>query len=303
MKVSSFNMCPRTGNLVVESNDLEISEDDNATTKLSATFEDPLEGKRSQQRHGSSHSASASSTSSSSSYRPHLLFQLEDPEQKERSNLEQGRKSERTIDMHVTIRSNGSAIEINCEGIAHLIVRGSFDSLPLTMNLPISPKSHANPNEPSDTAETSQIAFDDTAYVRVLLSCPRDRNQPGSLDATSHQQPEIVLSDNIDENELGGIMRLMHEREEMDEARFRAVRLNFRGLEKSGEGNRKPRHWMLLCNGGSSFKQSFQAFFDVVRGCDGGNMWKKTKCVDPDHEIFLNTTMASTIDTRDSLEI
>ena len=303
MKVSSFNMCPRTGNLVVESNDLVCCDDDQTCSKMSAMFEDPLEGKRSQRRLGSSHSASTSSITSNSSYRPHLQFQLLDPDHKNERGPEQEKKSQRTIDLLVTIRSDDTTNDIYQEGIAHLVIGDKFDSLPITINLPISPISLANPNAPSDTTDQSLVFFDDTAYIRVRLSSPRSKNHFGSLDGSAHEQPEIVLSDHIDENELGGMMRMMHEREEMDEARFRAVRLSFRGVEKSGEGNKRARHSNFFCNGGSDLKQSFRAFFDVIRGCDGGKMWKKTKCLDPDQEIFLNTTMASTIDTRDSLEI
>jgi hypothetical protein len=306
MQVSSFNMCPRTGNLVVVSNDLGISaEHETLSSKLSATFEDSLEGLRSRRRLGSCHSASGTSTSSNSSYRPHLQFQLQFADQKEENPEQgQGEKSERTIDLHVTIRSDDAANDdIYHEGIAYLIVGAKFDSLPVTMNLPITPKFHPNPNAPMDTEEHSQPFFTDSAYVRVLLSSARNKNRPGSLDAPTTPEPELVLSDNIDEKELGGMVRMMHEREEMDEARYQAVRLDFRGLDKTGEGNRKARHWMLNCSGGNDFKQSFQAFFDVVRGCDGKRLWKKAKCLDSYNEISMNITMASTIDTRDSLEI
>jgi hypothetical protein len=301
MKVSSCNMCPRTGNLVIESNDLGFPEDEEVCSRLLATFEDPLEGQRSRRRLGSHHSASVSSSSSHSSYRPHLQFQLEDLAQPKEVTPDHGKQSERIIELHVTIRSGDGAGEIYHEGVAHLIVGEKVDLLPLTMNLPISARSHPYPAPPADATE--RVAFDDSAFVSVLLSTARDKYKSGSMDAASCPQPELVLSENIDEKELGGLMKMMHEREEMDEARFRAVRLNFRGLDKSDERNRKTRQWMLLCNGASDFKQSFQVFLDVIRGCDGKRMWKKTKCLDPEHEIFLNTTMASTIDTRDSLEI
>jgi hypothetical protein len=305
MKVSSCNMCPRTGNLVVESNDFGFPEDKDVPSKLLATFEDPLEGKRSRRRLGSSHSGSTSSSSSASSYRPHLKFLLEDGGKEQGSiSPDEAKQSDRTIHLHVTIRSVDATNDIYLEGIAHLIVGQKFDLLPQTLQLPIAMKTNPSSTPPLSD-RTSRISFDDSAYVSVVLKSSRDKYQSGSMDAATLPEPELVLSENIDEKELGGMMKIMHEREEMDEARFRAVRLKFRGLDKGDDErrNRKSRQWMFLCTGPNELKQSFQVFLDMLRGCDGKGMMRKTKCLDPDQEIFLNTTMASTIDTRDSLEI
>ena len=78
MQVSSFTMCGRTGNLVIESNPLEVDsttagEDftPHRSLPLMATFSDPKEA-----RHRSVQSCSMSTSSSSSSQRPHLKLKI-----------------------------------------------------------------------------------------------------------------------------------------------------------------------------------------------------------------------------------
>lgn len=82
MQVSSFTMCGRTGNLVIESNPLEIDssqeeQDDDSLTKpqaslpLVAKFNDPKDARRSLPS-----CSMSTSSSSSSSHRPHLKLKL-----------------------------------------------------------------------------------------------------------------------------------------------------------------------------------------------------------------------------------
>eukprot|EP00539_Tryblionella_compressa_P007306 CAMPEP_0178754828 /NCGR_PEP_ID=MMETSP0744-20121128/12376_1 /TAXON_ID=913974 /ORGANISM="Nitzschia punctata, Strain CCMP561" /LENGTH=359 /DNA_ID=CAMNT_0020408783 /DNA_START=23 /DNA_END=1102 /DNA_ORIENTATION=- len=308
MQVSSFTMCSRTGNLVVESNGLEAEEADPTISPdiqsiMCAKFDDPLESKR--VRLSSSHSAS--SGNSGSSHRPHLQFQLPSGKDEEEPDRYQGTtKGDKSIELHITLRSdNPEADNISHEGIAHLDIPEKFESLPLTLDLPIAQKSRTvlvtEPTTPQDQ-QKQVILFDQSAYIRVVLSLAPARGEKGASDDKDTNGSDLVLSENLDEIQLGGIVKKMQENEEMDEAQCKAAKL-LNEMRNAEQQPTKKFNSFSFCNGSSEFKYSFLAFFDTMRGCEGPRKIWKSKCTDPDQDLFLNTTMASTIDTRDSLEI
>jgi hypothetical protein len=315
MKVSSFTMCPRSGNLVVESNGLECDEDNasKSGTMMCAKFEDPLEAKQARLRLSSSQSAS--SGTSYSTYRPHLQFEMSkisstiENEDDYQEPMLASSYRDGSIELHVTLRSDEPyANNICVEGVANLHIPTKFETLPVTLDLPITP-TMPTANEESSTGSMAEhchdmIRFDNNkATIRVLLCLAPHRPRDGLSKDPSSSKTELVLSDNLDEIQLGGMMRQMHEKEEIEDARIRAAKLlNTRHRPETAAEHQRQRRYWVLCNGTSEFGLSFQTFFDILKGCSGHRRNLKSK-MDPDQDLFLASTMASTIDTRDSLEI
>jgi hypothetical protein len=293
MKVSSFAMCPKRGSLVVESNTPELDEEarSNPAKKktISITFNDPLEEKKTSQRLSSSNSSS--SETSSTSYQPHLQFDLqkENKVDKQRSDTEaeaqhaSNSRHDKIIKLHITIRSvDGNVFGNICsEGVSDLMISyNNIKGLPLTLDLPIKKKSYKKSEQP-------QIYFEDDAYIRVHLNGTPKRLH--GLPSESNASQELVLSDQVDEIQLGGMVKKIHEKEEVEKARAKVIKVN---LFKEGNGTKR-----FSCNGPVDIKHSFMAFLDGMRGL-------RMKCVDPEEELlFTSITMTSTIDTRDSLKI
>jgi hypothetical protein len=292
MKVSSFAMCPKRGSLVVESNTPELDEEarSNPAKKkiISITFSDPLEGERTSQKLPSCNSSY--SEASSTSYQPHLQFDLqkENVVDKQRSETEaetphaSNSRHDKIIQLHITIRSVDSyAVGNICsEGVSDLMIScNNIKGLPLTLDLPIKKNSYKNSEQP-------QIYFEDDAYIRVHLNGTLKRLH--GLPSESNASQELIVSDQVDEIQLGGMVKKIQEKEEVEKARIKAIKVN---LFKEGNGTKR-----FSCNGPVDIKHSFMAFLDGIRGL-------RTKCVDPEEELlFTSITMTSTIDTRDSLE-
>ena len=287
MKVSSFAMCPKRESLVVESNTPELDEEarSNPAKKkiISITFNDSSREKRMSQRLSSTNSSSPET--SSTSYQPHLQFDLqkENKVDKQRSETEaeathaSNPRHDKIIRLHITIRSVDG--NIWSEGVSDLTVSyNNIIGLPLTLDLPIKKKSYKNSEQP-------QIYFEDDAYIRVHLNGILRRLH--DLPSGSNASQELGFSDQVGEIQLGGTVKKIHEKVEVEKARVKAIKVN---LIKEGNGTKR-----FSCNGPVDIKYSFMAFLDGIRGL-------RTKCVDPEEELlFTSTTMTSTIDTRDSL--
>ena len=317
MQVSSFTMCPRTGNLVVESNCLEASgvepaAEDSQQQMMSARFDDPLDATQVKQRPSLSSSHSASSGASGSSCRPHLQFELSDdssetnvvPDKYQEGIVSSSSSGDRSIELQISLRSDDpEANNIRHEGVAILNVPAKFENLPITLDLPISSRPDAAVVSEDSSAgslvdKSEMLSFDTSAYVRVVLCLAAHRLQQGLSQDPSSSQPELVLSDNLDMLQLGGMMKKMHEREEIEDARMRAAALK---SPNDDANEHKRRNSAFFCNGSSEIGGSVQTFFEILKGCGGQSRNLKTK--DFNQDLFLNATMASTIDTRDSLEI
>lgn len=315
MQVSSFTMCPRTGNLVVESNGLETDMDICETstpqsTMMNAKFDDPLETKHARRRLSSSQSAS--SGASSSTYRPHLQFELpgETKETEETKDTYRDEKlttavsNSRSIHLIVTLRSDDpEASNLYLEGVANLKVPEKFETLPVTLDLPVTSTVRNHPQETSAQSVYEGpgiISFDNSAIIRVVLTLSTRKSPEWLANDSSSGQSELILSENLDELQLGGMMKMMHEKEEIEDARIRAAKL----LNLRNENGADPKRTIwFLCNGSNDFGPSFQTFFDILKDCDGQRRNFRSKNFDADQDLFLTSTMASTIDTTDSLGI
>ena len=305
MKVSSLAMCPESGSLVIESNTPELIEDSvtkpetnpQNTHLLNTTFTDPFEEKRLSQ--GLSSSNSTSSDASSFSYRPHLQFQLRKyhgadgcDDQVEESDADTrpvpDPRHDRHIKLHITFRSvDDGVLDIYSEGESDLILSDdTFEGLPLILDLPIQQilKNNSKNVSPDVGTKQSHIFFEDSAYIRVHLKNVAKRNH--DISTKSNASHEFVLSDHVDEIQLGGMVKKIHERDY-------AAKRNLFG---AGKGATKRHPWAFSCGEPADIKQSLQALFYGIREL-------RTKCVDPERELFTNITMTSTIDTRDSLKI
>jgi hypothetical protein len=320
MQVSSSTMCVRTGQLVVESNAMDFDKDstnkrESSDYPMFATFDDPMEGRRSPTSDGSQ-----STSSSGFSCRPHLTLKM--PQKNETSpsvplgavnrdsrvvesdgsssvRSEESREFSRgpsvmweegsdmpdIVELHISLRSEDNSI---CrEGIAHLVFFGSQKELGnTTMDLRIKSKGPSNPNAPSKVTDQPLLCFESAACVRV------------QVEITSEDQPapspkHIELSEHFDEQKIGNIMEQLREHEELAAARTKAA--NFTMNEEAVE-KRRPFS-KLFCQNGVEFRQTFQAFFEALRPCDGKKRAHRGGIV------RMNSTMGSTIATRESLLI
>eukprot|EP00536_Pseudo-nitzschia_multiseries_P003950 jgi/Psemu1/8892/gm1.8892_g len=318
MKVSSCAMCPDNGNLVVESETheiVEISERDAESDPqkpqeqlLNTTFNDPFDDERLRKRLSSNDSSSSST--SGSSCRPHLQFDLRtenaaaiDDVQNENPRVTTHSSDAKhivhcvddsLIQLHISFRSlEGDSSEVWSEGIAHLTrPKNNFETLPVVLDLPITPSTRSS-NASSSTnsikdAERSRMFFESSAYIRVRLDDASKRQH--DLSTENYTSQEYLLSDHVDEIQLVGMVKKIHEHEKMMQIRDDAAKPKL-----FGAGSRR-RGWGLGCGGTSELKYSIQAFFEGMRGMNA-------KCVDPDQELVTNATMTSTIVTRESLEI
>jgi len=307
MKVSSFAMCPESGSLVIESNTpklISVEEEEKELTSekrqlLEITFTDPFQEKTPNQKVSSNNSSS--SEISSSSYRPHLQFNLRGGNNNDGYDVQASSDDDKPdsrhhkiLKLHIVFRSaDGGVI---AEGVAiPRLPENNFDGLPLILDLPITQITKNNLTNIAEAGATklSQIFFGESACIRVHLDDSTNHQNVFSSQSTAPN--EFDLSDNVDEIQLGGMVKKIHEREDMQKVRFDATKSN---LFRSGNKNAgKRRIWAFGCSGAMDINHSIQSFFDVVRGF-------RTKCVDPeDRELFTNTTMTSTIVTRESLEI
>lgn len=288
MKVSSFAMCPEKGSLVVESNTPEIIEISGRDTDvhslktqpLNTTFADPFDETRLRQSQSSGNCSS--SHSSSSSCRPHLQFALQnDTDARKAVNSE----DDRLLKLHIIFRSvEGDAVTVCSEGVSELLLHEDhFESLPLVLDLPITPtKGH-------DSDLESEIFFEASAYIRLRLDDAMKRQSDESIPSMSSR--EYILSDYMDEIQLVGMVQKIHRDEQMKKIRDDAGQADFFGTEKG-----KGKCWSFACGGPGDFKMSLKAFLEGIRGA-------RSKCMDPDQELFTSITMTSTIDTRDSEQV
>jgi hypothetical protein len=195
------------------------------------------------------------------------------------------------VELHVTLRSEDNICD---EGIAHLVFFGSHkeDGI-ITMDLPIKKKSQANPDSPSDLPDHPLLSFESDAYVRVQVEIRSETSERLAC------ADIFELSDNLDEKKIGGIMEQLREHEEMAAARAKAAKLEFRDEDA---GKHRSFSKFFSCSSGVEFKQSIQAVFDAFRKCDSGKPWKG-KQYDHGSILQMNSTMETTIATRDSLGI
>lgn len=312
MKVSSFTMCSRTGKLVVESNFLQEmvnlhhsrsdggssvpipSDDGNSNPPgdrkqhFRATFNDPMEGRRS---FSSSSLVSSSSTTSSSS-RPHLQLRLSPDIIASQSECDSERSTRTAngpligdkdtsldiVELKITLRNPDYSI---CtEGTAHIFLGREKRKLgSTTMDLPIHQclQEHASPF----------LGFSDNASIRLQLK------------VTSAHQPsaspgEITLSDNLNEKEIEGLMNRLKEHEERAETKAKA------STPKDTPDQRSSRR--VFCSSGLDLAETVKGIVDVLTRCDRRpQKSRKSRGFFP--ILRSNSTMDSTIETRDSLII
>jgi hypothetical protein len=307
MKVSSFTMCPESGSLVIDSNTPELTNVENKEIEtkpeerqlLDITFTDPFQEERLNKKLSSNDSSS--SENSSSSYRPHLQFLLRGSNGDDRDDVQAKSDDERPdsrrhkiLKFHIVFRSlDHGAI---AEGVANLrFPERNFESLPLILDLPIiqTSKKNLTINAKDDATKLPQIFFDESACIRVHLhDSTKDQDRFSSKSTAPN---EFVLSDNVDEIQLGGMVKKIHEHEGMQKFHYDATKSNLFGSGNKNPGKR--RLWAFGCSESMDIKHSIQSFFDGIRGF-------QTKFSDPEErEFFRNTTMTSTIVTRESLKI
>lgn len=307
MKISSFAMCPESESLVIESNTSKttVHEDSEHEMKLEKrhfldiAFTDPLQEKRINPKKSSDNSSS--SEISSSSYTPHLQFILRGDVVKGGIDVQACSDDDKTVSrrqnilkLHIVFRSvDGDYI---AEGAANLrLSDSSFDDFPLILDLPLIHTTKVKFTNITKNAATNlpQIIFDESASIRVHLNNSTKRHN--KISSRSIASNEFFLSDNVDEIELRGMVAKIHEDEDMQKVHYDATKSSLFGSGNTNVGKR--RLWTFGCSGAMDINQSIESFFGRVRGF-------QMKCTnDEDRELFTNTTMVSTIVTRESLKI
>jgi hypothetical protein len=323
MQVSSSTMCSRTGHLVIASLSMNPDARQTSSTEtchpLIATFHDAVEGKN------SALPTPASISSADSSFRPHLTLRLPsidptlpsvplaevnrnsrvvpspsqswveseaDESTKTRATKESWRQSvlwsptgtvmPEIVELNVTLRSEDNTLYQ--EGIAHLLFFQQGGSGITTLDLPVKLKGgHAQ----------SMVTLQPDAYIRVQIAITKSADQAPSPTATSTSSSEWSQQMEV-ERKLIGVMDQLKENEDMAAVRANAAKLKFH--EQAAEAPKK--RW--LCTA-LDVRKTVQAFGDAFRKCDTP---KEYTYEFEKHGIkFSNSMMASTIATRESLEI
>jgi hypothetical protein len=330
MQVSSSTMCSRTGNLVIES--LSMNPDDARQTSgaeicypLVATFHDAVEG------NNSALPTPVSASIVDSSLRPDLTLRLpsRDPNLPAMPLAEVNRNSRvvpssqswveseaneskmpgatkeswrqsvlwsptgtsmpEIIELNVTLRSEDNTVYQ--EGIAHLLFFQQGESGITTLDLPVKKKvGHAQ----------SMVTLQPDAYIRVQIAIIKSADEAPTLTPTSTTtSTSSEWSQEMEEEQkLSGNMDQWKEHEVMAAARATTAKLEFH--EQAVETPKKRLAPPMMC-AAFDVRNTMQAFGDAFRKCDApeacNNGFERygVKC--------SNSTMGSTIATRESLEI
>lgn len=297
MKVSSFAMCFETGSLLIESNTPKVIAVENEGEEselegrkfLDVAFADPFREERQDKIQSSNRSFS--SEISGSSYQPHLQFSLRDDDLQTKSDGDKSDSgSDKFLKFHVVFRSVDDGVI--AEGVANLEFPGSnSEGLPLTVDLPIIQITKAN----SHRTPPKSIYFDESACIRVHIQDSPKQQDTSSLQNSSLN--EILLSDNVDEIHLKGMVKKIHEQEGMGMQKVNYFPTKLKAFGSGNINTERRRFWAFGCGGTIDLKHSVESFLGGVRGF-------RTKCTDEeDPKLFTSHTMESTILTRDSLEI
>jgi hypothetical protein len=318
MRVTSFTLCGRTGDLVVQSSSMELDEEAAsriATTdneyRLVAAFDDPLTGG---QPVIASRSSSTGSTSTSSS-RPHLKIDVPKCRPSlslSSANVDSTRtgtptptestsgandlasrftedqslsdsKSPISVEIHVCLQSDDDGILQ--EGVAHLLFYGDEHFDVTTLDLPIETKV-----SPTSDAKEPSVLFQADARIRVQIEMAKEH---------PCKKIDLQLSEQLDEKKMDGFMNQLRENEALAAVRARTAKLNFRN-EPAGKQKNSSRHF--FCSSGSEIGLSLQAFLDTIKRY-GGRKTGAGKRYNRFGILRTNSTMATTIATRESLDI
>jgi hypothetical protein len=325
MRVTSFTISGRTGELVVQSSSMELDKEAAAKVpsndneyRLLAAFDNPLSGpppalalRSSSAESSSSASSSQRSSTSSSSSSPHLKIQVptcrpsvslspnmdsirpDAPTQSESTSGDDDPANPLSEDSSITEPKAPIALEFHvcieseCDGILH----EGIAHLLFYGDEHFDVKTLDLPIEwktsPTTDAKDCSVSFHTDARVRIEIEM-----------ANEHpcRKIDLQLSDQLDETKMDGIMNQLRENEALAAVRARAVKLSLRDEAAS----KFPK--VLFCNSGSELGLSFQAFFESIRRC-GARRPTSGKRSNRFNILRTTSTMATTIATRESLDI
>eukprot|EP00934_Nitzschia_sp_Nitz4_P004824 Nitzschia sp. Nitz4//scaffold178_size73299//64727//65782//NITZ4_005720-RA/size73299-processed-gene-0.37-mRNA-1//-1//CDS//3329539185//4814//frame0 len=300
MQVSSFTMCSRSGNLIVESQPLQIDELQTVhpnQQSLFANFVDP----------SFRESISSHSTASSTSH-PHLKLRIPevDTETPKRSLSNANRDSRlvkaeidgqstisgecsrgaslhwesdtmpEIVEVHIAIQTKDQVL---CrEGIAHLMMFPRQQDIGITtMDLLIKKKGIVPPM--SEGQKVPMVTWKEDASIRVQVSLRRDERP----------SPPKPPSAAMNQAKLGEIMSKLNENEEMANAQAMANKLH-----------NGPTNEGMFCSAGRGLNEIFRSMIRIFQCGDSGNQSETTLFMP---NLCRATTMDSSIETRDSMMI
>jgi len=315
MQVSSLNMCSRTGNLVIESKMLETVEPEEHTTSrtdaspierdgtievisrrnLYAEFNDPMVGVGGGRR--SMTSCGHSTSSKSSSQRPHLQLILSSPQPVPQNKVlvtsrggdDKVHSTMENVELHITLKNRDYSI---CtEGTACVTFDEDKQQMGTkTMDLAIRCCQDKDTREDDDP---SPLTFSEDASIRININVtPADHPSPSPA--------EITFAEHCDQEEIDDfVSKLNHDPEITAEARSKVNKLKF--PQQQQDENKGPRR--MFCNAGLDFGETLRGVVDALTRCDKRTTkgWGKNHGIIP--ILRTNSTMDSTIETRDSLMI
>lgn len=326
MRVTSFTLSGRTGELVVQSNPMELEQEEKKKNEesvhndssldeidvnehsLTATFNDPL---ATSSPMSSSSSSSASSSSQSQAHlkievpncRPSLSIAHGDggdfvactrtPESPPKLEAASDDSNSITpeppiaIEIHVCLESDHE--ELIQEGVAHLLLRCDEHFGTTSFDLPI----ESTTKDGDHSTKNSSVFFHPSdARLRVQIELGNDEHPCNKID--------LKLSEQLDEIQMNGIVeRIRHH-----DALLTKHAANKDNDASGTNNNQKHVTAKPFCGeGGGELGTSFQAFFDIF-GCRRSTRNVKTGR-QSNHFGMLrtNSTMATTIATRESLGI
>mmetsp|Transcript_10649 Transcript_10649/g.25630 ORF Transcript_10649/g.25630 Transcript_10649/m.25630 type:complete len:342 (+) Transcript_10649:46-1071(+) len=294
MKVFSFDMCPKSGSLSVESSTPEIfgveEKDDEEQIEewqlLDLHFSDPFHKRQNQTQ---------------TSTNPHLQFQLreeskgnEDIDEHKSSDADKNEsQSHETLTFQIVLKLPD--VGVIAEGMAKLrLAKDGFERLPIDLEVPIiqTAKKDSSIIAEDDLTQSSQIFFDNCAYICVHLS------ESVSAIEENDSPPNVRLHglrfhSFLDEAEHGIKAKEVYEAD--DDVRETIFDTEFVEFGNKNEG--KQRFWAFECSSAMEITHSIKSFFDGMRRY-------RTNSTDPEElQLFTSSTMTSTILTRESLEI
>jgi hypothetical protein len=182
------------------------------------------------------------------------------------------------VELHITLRNRDYSI---CtEGKARIIFDEDGRKLGTkTMDLAIE-KNRQGSSHP-------HLGFSHDAYIRVRLDV-------STTDNPSLSPGEIRLSEHFDQKAMDGLLVKLKEHEEIADARAKVDKLKFPQEEKGS-----PRRF--FCNGGLDFVDTLRGVVDALTRCDR-EPTKGRKARGGFMQIIRsNSTMDSTIETRESM--
>lgn len=321
MQVSSFTMCDRTGNLAVESEPLQTDNSwlgtDKGRIALLAKFrqndDEPADvsGGSTPRRKSSPHvSLDVANQSDNKKKLPLIAFNRDSVAVSRVANEYVRQMGAPDAPDHETICWDESPIPDILElrvvlrsqngphggdlGVAHVVFEPKrLQFCPRTfLDLKVKPSANggsaSRKGRSNSLGEDVWVAFAKEAFVRVQVDMTPCKC---AMQAQTQRLPQENIED---------ILLRLKENEEIAIARAKAR--NVPGNKQYARRNQSEKRG-LFCNGGAEIKETIQNFIDAMTRCQGRAPRRKQRSGFLPDLLRASSTMESTIETRESMEV